>query len=88
MAPSSFANPVSMVPLALVPPVPNVQPMPPPPSRSVTRSQTGTLHLVERLNLSATTVSPVPVNYCSALANPNWRAAMAEEYNALITNGT
>jgi hypothetical protein len=43
---------------------------------------------VERLNLSATTVSPVPVNYCSALADPNWRAAMAEEYNALITNGT
>jgi len=28
------------------------------------------------------------VNYRSALADPNWRAAMAEEYKALINNGT
>jgi hypothetical protein len=41
---------------------------------------------VKRLNLSATTASPVLANYRSALANLNWHAAMAEEYNALITN--
>jgi len=43
---------------------------------------------MERINLSATTASPVPLNYRSALADPIWRTAMAEEYNALITNST
>jgi len=32
--------------------------------------------------------SPVPSNYRSALADPNWRAAMADELQALIDNGT
>jgi hypothetical protein len=40
------------------------------------------------MNLSATSTSPVPSNYRSALADPNWRAAMADEYQALVANGT
>jgi hypothetical protein len=42
------------------------------------------------LNVSVThnVASPVPSNYRNALANPNWRAAMADEFWALIDNGT
>jgi len=32
--------------------------------------------------------SPIPSNYRSALADPNWRAAMADEFQALIDNVT
>jgi len=40
--------------------------------------------------LSAThlVASPIPSNYRSALADSNWRAAMADEYKALMDNGT
>ncbi|WVZ88497.1 LOW QUALITY PROTEIN: hypothetical protein U9M48_035014 [Paspalum notatum var. saurae] len=34
------------------------------------------------------TASPIPANYRSGLSDPNWRAAMAEEYQALVDNGT
>nr|ABA94365.1 retrotransposon protein, putative, unclassified [Oryza sativa Japonica Group] len=56
----------------------------------VTRSQTGNLRPVHRFNYTAmqTSVSPVPSNYRSALADPNWRAAMADEYKALVDNNT
>jgi hypothetical protein len=37
---------------------------------------------------SATTPSPVPKTYHSALADPNWRHAMQEEYDALLSNIT
>jgi hypothetical protein len=33
-------------------------------------------------------ISPVPADYRSALANPHWRAAMQEEFQALIDNDT
>lgn len=39
----------------------------------VARSQTGSLCPVDRLNLSATTASPILANYHSALVDPNWR---------------
>jgi hypothetical protein len=32
--------------------------------------------------------SSLPGNSCAALADVNWRAAMAEEYKALMDNGT
>ena len=32
--------------------------------------------------------SPLPGNSRAALADPNWRAAMTEEYKALMDNGT
>ena len=54
----------------------------------MTRSQTGSLRTVERFGFSASAASPLPANYRSALADPNWRAAMAEEHKALIDNGT
>jgi hypothetical protein len=41
--------------------------------------------------LAATTSSspsPVPTNYRSALADANWRAAMMDEYQALVDNNT
>ena len=34
------------------------------------------------------TVSPLPKTYRGALKDPHWRAAMLEEYNALLTNRT
>jgi hypothetical protein len=44
------------------------------------------------LILTATTTSTpsslIPASVCAALANPNWRAAMEEEYMALLSNGT
>ena len=54
----------------------------------MTRSQTGSLRTIERFGFSASAASPLPANYCSALTDPNWRAAMAEEHKALIDNGT
>jgi hypothetical protein len=40
------------------------------------------------LSIMHTIVYPLPLNYRSALADPNWKAAMADEYQALIDNGT
>jgi histone deacetylase 1/2 len=36
----------------------------------------------------AAPLSPISMTYRAALADPNWRAAMEEEYNALIANNT
>jgi hypothetical protein len=35
-----------------------------------------------------TPLSVVPKTYRSALADPNWRAAMVEEHDALLQNHT
>ena len=88
MDPPGLLPPVAAAP---PPPVP-----PPAPSRPVTRSQTGSLKPVDRFgflapstHVAATlTISPIPGNYRSALADPQWRAAMADEYQALIDNDT
>jgi len=63
---------------------------PPPVLRRITRLQSGTIQPVSYKNLSADHVvaSPVPANYRSALADPNWRAAMVDEFQALVDNGT
>ena len=63
---------------------------PPPALRRLTRLQTGTIQPKSYKNLSAAhlVASPIPSNYRSALADPNWRAAMADEYQALMDNGT
>ncbi|KAG8076100.1 hypothetical protein GUJ93_ZPchr0006g44468 [Zizania palustris] len=37
---------------------------------------------------ASTTPSPIPNTYRSALADPNWRAAMEEEFSALMSNNT
>lgn len=56
----------------------------------VTRLQMGSLKPGNHMNLSTTytVVSVVPSNYHSALVNPNWRAAMADKFQALLDNST
>jgi hypothetical protein len=52
---------------------------------------TGAIPRISYEGLSATTSSsplPVPTNYRSALDDANWRAAMMDEYQALIDNNT
>jgi histone deacetylase 1/2 len=54
----------------------------------MTRTQTGVVPPVNYKGLSATSTSPLPANYRSVLADPNWRVAMADEYEALLDNNT
>lgn len=69
---------------------------PPDPSRHhmMTRELDGTRKIVNRLCLSATKyplqVAKIeePTCYSKASANPHWRKAMDEEFNALLHNGT
>jgi len=52
---------------------------------------TGAIPRVSYEGLAATTSSspsPIPTNYHSALADANWRAAMMDEYQALVDNNT
>jgi hypothetical protein len=62
------------------------------PHRMVTRTKDGFRVLSDRLILAATNMSPTPSPIASsihtALADPNWRAAMDDEYGALMSNGT
>jgi hypothetical protein len=87
-AAASVAPLAPLVTSAPPPAAPVVQPPAAPATRPVTRSQTGSLRTVQRYGFSASVASPVPANYRSDLADPNWRAAMADEYKALIDNGT
>ncbi|WVZ98012.1 hypothetical protein U9M48_043505 [Paspalum notatum var. saurae] len=41
-----------------------------------------------QMNLQAVALSPVPSSFRHALADPNWRGAMDEEFQALIANNT
>ena len=58
----------------------------------VTRRQAGkAIAPRERLNLHADTVaapSPVPKSVRGALKDPNWLAAVTDEYGALLANDT
>jgi hypothetical protein len=58
----------------------------------VTRAKTGFQVLPDRLVLAASTspstLSPIPTFVRVALADPNWRTAMEDEYGALMSNGT
>ena len=40
------------------------------------------------VTLQATTLSPIPRTYQAALTDPHWRAAMQEEFSALLANHT
>jgi hypothetical protein len=42
----------------------------------------------DRLNLHVSVSSSLPKSYKSALLDPNWAAAMKDEYDALIQNNT
>jgi hypothetical protein len=71
-----------------------VVPVTPPenPQRIITRAKDGFRVLPDRLILTATTTSltpsPIPSSVRAALADPNWRTAMEDEYEALMSNGT
>jgi hypothetical protein len=62
------------------------------PHRMITWGKTGFGVVHDRLVLTAATSSPTPSPLPSsahvALIDPHWRAAMEEEYGALISNGT
>jgi len=53
-----------------------------------TRGKSGFIQPVDRLNLSAAVLSPLPASVRSALVDPNWRAAMQSEFDALKANDT
>nr|GEY35156.1 hypothetical protein [Tanacetum cinerariifolium] len=54
----------------------------------VTRAKAGIFKPLERINCHVTTTSPLPRSHVHAFRDPNWKEAMLDEYNALITNGT
>jgi hypothetical protein len=62
------------------------------PHQMITRGKTGFRvvpnHLVLTAATSSPTSSPIPSSARAALADPHWRAAMEEEYGALISNGS
>jgi hypothetical protein len=53
-----------------------------------TRGKTGFRLPVNKLNLQVSSLSPLPKTYRGALADPNWRDAMIEEYTAIQANNT
>ena len=54
-----------------------------------TRGKSGFRLPSKRLNfLVQPTLSPITKSYKSALLDPNWSAAMKEEYHALVSNDT
>nr|GEV62436.1 ribonuclease H-like domain-containing protein [Tanacetum cinerariifolium] len=53
----------------------------------VTRAKAGIFKPLERMNCHVITTSPLPCSHVHALRDPNWKEAMLDEYNALITNG-
>nr|GEU34199.1 ribonuclease H-like domain-containing protein [Tanacetum cinerariifolium] len=56
----------------------------------VTRTKAGIFKSLERMNCHVTTTSPLSLSlfHVHALHDPNWKEAMLDEYNALITNET
>ncbi|GKC27247.1 ribonuclease H-like domain-containing protein [Tanacetum coccineum] len=54
----------------------------------VTRAKADIFKPLERMNCHVTTTSRLPCSHVHALRDPNWKEAILDEYNALITNGT
>ncbi|GJS57250.1 ribonuclease H-like domain-containing protein [Tanacetum coccineum] len=54
----------------------------------VIRVKAGIFKPLERMNYHVTTTSQLPRSHVHALWDSNWKEAMLDEYNALITNGT
>jgi hypothetical protein len=68
-------RPISITPVA------NAHPM-------RTRGKAGIAQPVDRINLHAVPMSPLPRSVRAALSDPNWRSAMQAEYDALLANDT
>jgi hypothetical protein len=58
------------------------------PHRMVTRAKDGFRMATKSFTFTASTLSPIPSSDRAALADPNCRAAMKDEYGALMSNGT
>jgi hypothetical protein len=62
------------------------------PHRMITRGKIGFRVVPDRLILTATTssltLSPILTSAHAPLTDSNWRAAMEDEYRALMSNGT
>jgi hypothetical protein len=58
------------------------------PHRMVTRAKDGFRMATKPFTFTASTPSPIPSFVRAALADPNWRAAMEDEYRALMSNRT
>jgi hypothetical protein len=58
------------------------------PHRMVTRAKDGFRMATKPFTFTASTSSLIPSSVRAALADPNWRAAMEDEYGALMSNGT
>nr|GEX90693.1 ribonuclease H-like domain-containing protein [Tanacetum cinerariifolium] len=54
----------------------------------VARAKAGIFKPLERMNCHVITTLPLPRSHVHALRDPNWKEAMLDEYNALITNET
>nr|GEV24897.1 hypothetical protein [Tanacetum cinerariifolium] len=54
----------------------------------VTRAKAGIFKPLECMNCHVTTTLPLHRSHVHALHDPNWKEAMLDEYNALITNET
>jgi hypothetical protein len=64
-----------------IPPVKNVHSM-------RTRGKANIAQPMDRLNLHAMPMSPLPCSIRDALSDPNWHSAMQAEYDALLANDT
>lgn len=56
-----------------------------------TRSHSGIFktHVPRSLNIERTpSISPLPKSHLTSLADPNWKIAMSNEYEALLANNT
>jgi hypothetical protein len=58
------------------------------PHRMVTRAKDGFRMATQPFAFTASTSSPILSSVHATLADPNWRAAMEDEYEALMSNGT
>jgi hypothetical protein len=58
------------------------------PHRTVTRAKDGFRMATKPFTFTASPPSPIPSSVRAALTDPNWRAAMEDEYGALMSNGT
>jgi hypothetical protein len=87
--------------LALVPPLLSLPrrppgseaamlPVTPPvnPHRMVTRAKDDFLMATQPFTFTASTPSPISSSVRAALADPNWRTTMDDEYGTLMSNGT
>jgi hypothetical protein len=66
--------------------LPNTPPVNP--HRMVTRAKDCFWMATKPFTFTASSLSPIPSSVRAALADPNWHAAMEDEYGALMSNGT